>query len=122
MSYDSANSTVRQELRPGHLTGVASASMQKFHFFQAAILKKVHATVVTAGTNAAAAVDIYNGTASVGTIVFGTNTAGTVLHSGALDASVAANSYVELKGIANSATLVGAFSIEYQTAADAVAS
>lgn len=122
VGYDASNYTVRRELHTGHITGAASASMQKFLFFQAAQLKKVHALVVTAGTNTAAAVDVYVGTASVGSLAFGTNTAGVVLHTAALNTTIPANGYVELKGAATSATLVGAFSLEYEVEPDAVQS
>jgi hypothetical protein len=120
--YDSPNATIRRELQTGHITGAAGASMQKFHFFQKARLKKVHAIVVTAGTNANAAVDVYVGTASVGSLAFGTNVADTVLHSAALDTEIPANGMVELKGAANSATLVGSFNIEYEVLHDAAQS
>jgi hypothetical protein len=122
MAYDNPEFQEARELHTGHITGAAGASMQKFHFFQAARLKKVHALVVTAGTNTAAAVDVFVGTASVGSLAFGTNTAGTVLHSALLNATIPADGLVELKGIANSATLVGAFNIEYQLTPDAVRS
>lgn len=118
-TYTDPNAQVRREINTGHITGAASASMAKFLMFQKTKLKKVHALVVTAGTNAAAAVDVYVGTTSVGSVTFGTDTAGSVLHSGAIDVDVPANGMIELKGAANSATLVGAFSIEHEVAFDA---
>ena len=117
--YTDPNANIVREINTGHITGAASASMQKFLSFQKTKLKKVHALVVTAGTHAAAAVDVYVGTTSVGSLAFGTNTAGSVLHSGAINADVPANGMIELRGAANSATLVGAFSIEHQVAVDA---
>lgn len=120
--YDHPNNVVRREVITGHITGAAGASMQKFQFFQAAKLRKVHAQVVTAGTNAAAAVDVYVGTVSVGSLAFGTNTAGTILHTAALNTTIPQNGYVELKGIANSATLVGAFNLEYDVTHDSTQS
>ena len=107
MAYDSPE-YAEQVLNPNHITGAAGASMQKFHFFQSTRLKRVAAMVVTAGTNANAAVDVYVGTTSVAALAFGTNTAGAVLDSGALDIDIPAQGYVELKGAATSATLVGA--------------
>lgn len=118
-TYTDPNATIRREINTGHITGAASASMAKFLQFQKTKLKKVHALVITAGTNASAAVDVYVGTTSVGSLAFGTNTAGAILHTGALDVDVPANGTIELKGIANSATLVGAFSIEHQVYHDA---
>lgn len=114
MAYDSADFSLR-EINPNHITGAAGASMQKFLMYRSTILKRVVAMVVTAGTNTAAGVDIYNGTTSVGTMTFGTNTAGSIIDSGALNVDVAAQSYIELKGVAtHGATLVGAFQIQHQ--------
>ncbi len=113
MAYDDGNHAI-QTINPGHLTGAASASMQKFHMWRSTILKRVTAMVVTAGTNASAAVDVYVGTTSVASLVFGTSTAGSVIDSGAIDVDIPAQGYIELKGIANSATLVGAFQIQHQ--------
>ncbi len=117
--YNDANANIRREINTGHITGASSASMQKFLLFQKTKLKKVHALVVTAGTNTDAKVDVYVGTTSVGSLAFGTNTAGTLLHSAALDAAVPQNGTVELKGGATSATLVGAFAIEHEVEPDA---
>lgn len=114
MAYDSGDYAI-QTINPNHITGAAGASMQKFLMYRSTILKRVSAIVITAGTNAAAAVDIYNGTTSVGALTFGTNTAGTVLDSGALNVDVAAQSYIELKGNAtHGGTLVGAFQLQIQ--------
>lgn len=110
MAYDSPE-YAEQVLNPNHITGVASASMQKFLMYQSMRLKRVSALVVTAGTNTAAAVDVYNGTTSVASLAFGTNTAGSVVDSGALDVDVPAGGFVELRGAATSATLVGAFQL-----------
>lgn len=113
MAYDDRDYGV-QTINTGHLTGAASASIQKFLMYRSTILKRVSALVVVAGTNANAAVDVYVGTASVGSLAFGTNTAGSVIDSGALGIDVPAEGFVELKGAANSATLVGAFQIQIQ--------
>lgn len=111
MPYDSPDYAI-QTINPNHITGVASASMQKFHFYRASILRRVSAMVVTAGTNTDAAVDVYVGTTSVASLAFGTNTAGSLLDSGAINVDIPANGYVELKGKADSATLVGAFQLQ----------
>lgn len=111
MAYDSPEYSP-QFINTGHITGVAGDSMQKFHFFQSVRLKRVSSLVVTAGTNANATVKVVVGTDTVATLAFGTNTAGVVVQSGDLDIDVPAMGVVELKGAANSATLVGAFQME----------
>jgi hypothetical protein len=121
-TYTDPNAVQRREINVANLAGAAGASMAKFLMFQKTKLKKVHCLVVTAGTNAAAQVDIFNGTTSVGSIVVGTNTAGSVLHSGALDSDVTDNGLIELKGAANTATFVGSFAIEHQVYHDATQS
>lgn len=113
MAYDDRDYGV-QTINPNHITGAAGASMQKFLMYRSTILKRVSALVVTAGTNANAAVDIYAGTTSVGTLAFGTNTAGSIIDSGELNVDIPAQGFIELKGAANSATLVGAFQIQIQ--------
>ena len=122
MAYDSANAEVRREIQTAAITGAASASMAKFHMFQATMLKAVHALVVTAGTNTAAGIDIYVGTSSVGSITFGTDTAGTVEHSGLIDADVPANGLIEFKGKATSSTMAAVYCIEHEVSPDAVVS
>lgn len=120
--YDSPNANVRRETQQSGIAGAASATMAKFLFFQKSKLKKVHLLITTAGTNASGGVDIYVGTASVGAITTGTDTAGTVLHSAALNTDVPANGTVELKGKANSATLAVSATLEYDVYHDAVQS
>lgn len=122
MAYDNQEFQQRREAHLGNVTGAAAASLNKYMFFQAAKLKKVHGMVTTAGTHTAAAFDIYVGTASVGSLAFGTNTAGVVVHSAALNTTIPANGYVELKGPANSATLVASVVLEYEVTPDAVKS
>jgi hypothetical protein len=122
MAYDSANAVIRRELSTGKRTGVASASVDKFMFFQKAMLRKVHAQVVVAGTNAAAGFDIYVGTTSVGAVTLGTNTAGSVASSSAINAEIPASGHIDIQGKANSATLQASFVIEYDVVHDAVQS
>lgn len=119
MAYDSANSVVRRELATGNITGVAGATMNKFLFYQKATLKQVHALVATAGTNASAGVDIYVGTTSVGAITVGTNTAGSTASSGTLNAAIPALGMVDVRGKANSATMVVSLAMEFDVAHDA---
>lgn len=120
--YDNANSTVRREINQPNVAGAASASMAKFLIFQKSRLKKVHAMVVTAGTNASAGFDILVGTTSVGAITFGTDTAGTTYSSALLDADIPALGYVDIKGKANSATAVVSLDLELHVLPDAVQS
>lgn len=118
--YDHPNNLIRREIHVNNVTGAASASMAKVRTFQAGKLKAVHSLVITAGTNAAAGVDIYSGTTSVGAITHGTDTAGTQHTSGVIDATLAANSYLEIKGKANSATMVNSYCVEYEVTPNAV--
>lgn len=118
--YDHPTHQVRQEKVVTNVTGIASATMFKVPFFQAAKLKAVHSLVVTAGTNAAAGVDIYVGTTSVGAITHGTDAALTFETSGALDVVIPAQGYVDIRGKATSATMVNSYVIEYHTTHDGV--
>lgn len=122
MAYDSPNASVRREINQAGIAGAAAAAMAKFHIFQKTVLKKVHWLVTTAGTNATAGFDVYVGTSSVGTVVFGTNTAGVVVRSALLNAEVPADSVIELRGKADSATAVGSVTLEHEVSPDAVAS
>jgi hypothetical protein len=119
MAYDAPGAQVRHEIFVPNLVGQASASLQKYHMFQATRLKAVHALIVTAGTNTGAGFDVYVGTASVGAVVCGTNTAGVIVDSGLIDAVVPAKGLIEIKGKPNSATLVASLTIEHQPAWDA---
>lgn len=122
MGYDAPDFLIRLERALDNKTGIASTMFARSMFFQTARLKKVHALTITAGTNDAAGVDILVGTTSVGEIVFGTATAGSLAHSSALDATIPANGYVELKGKATSATMVHSYVLEYEVLPDAVQS
>lgn len=116
--YDSGDRAMR-ELTENNITGIAGATFTKFHNYAKSRLKRVSALVVTAGTNATAGVDIYVGTTSVGALTVGTNTAGSVADSGALDVEVPAQGMIDLRGKANSATMVLSFAVALQPAADA---
>jgi hypothetical protein len=113
MAYDDA-SHGEETIDAGIQTGAASATINKFYRYRATVLKAVHAVIVTAGTNASAKFDIYNGTTSVGTLAVGTNTAGSVVTATAINASVPAGSFIELKGAANSATAQAAVQLVVQ--------
>ena len=118
MRYDSPDRAMR-ELTQNNVTGAASATMTKFHTYAKSRLKRVSALIATAGTNATAGVDIFVGTTSVGAITVGTNTAGVTADSGALDVEVPAAGMIEIKGKANSATMVLSLSCVLQPAGDA---
>lgn len=120
VDYAHPNCTVRREKSINNLLGLASTTMQKIFFFQKVKVKRVKSMVVTAGTNDVAGVTINNGTTSVGTIVHGTAAALTVQDSGILDTEIAANGYLDLTGVATSATMVNSYMIEYEVLPDAV--
>lgn len=120
MAYDDANTGVARESRVNNLAGVASTSLVQLHYFQKTRIKQIRGRVVVAGTNAAAGFDIFNGTTSVGAITFGTSTAGSIGTSGALNADIVADGLLEIKGKANSATLVASLSIEERVLPEAV--
>lgn len=118
--YDHPNCTVRREYQSGNLTGIASTTMHKVLFFQAAKLKQVHSLVVTAGTDAAAGVDIYVGTTSVGAITHGTAAASTFQQSAILNSTIPAQGHVDIRGKAGSATMVNSYTLEFEVTPDAV--
>jgi hypothetical protein len=120
MAYDSPHTVISREINLPTQTGVASATITKLLQFQKATLKRVHAAVIVAGTNAAAGFDIYVGTSSVGAVTLGTNTAGSLANSGTLNVAVPANSILELRGKANSATMQFTPVLELRVDDDAV--
>lgn len=109
MSYAEPNANVTREHHVNNLTGVASASMVKMLNFQKCRLRGVVSEVITSGTNAAAGVDIFVGTNSVGSITHGTAAAGVNQNSGTLNAFVPSGEPIELRGKANSATMVNSY-------------
>lgn len=115
MAYDSPNANVKREIHVNNLTGTATTAMQRIQVFQKCKLLGAKSLVITAGTNAAAGVDILVGTSSVGAITHGTDTAGTVNTSGDINSDVAAGSYIEIKGKATSATMVNSYVIVLET-------
>lgn len=119
VDYAHPNCTVRREIHVNNITGIASATFQKIMLFQKAKLKRVKSLVVTAGTDTAAGVDIYNGTTSVGAITHGTDAANSVNDSGVLDVTVDQNSFIDLRGKANSATMVNSYVLELEVLPDA---
>lgn len=119
MRYDHQNRAVR-EYTQNNITGVASTTITKFHVYAAGTLKRVSALIATAGTNASAGVDIYVGTTSVGAITVGTSLAGVAADSGVIDVAIPAAGMIDIRGKANSATMVLSFCavVEPTVAAD----
>lgn len=117
MSYGHPQYNIQREHWEPNVTGIASTSVRKMLAFQACKLLQVKAQVVTAGTDTGAGFDIYVGTASVGALACGTQTAGSIVSSGALNVDVPQNGLIELKGKAASATLVASFNVLTQVLA-----
>ena len=122
MRYDSGDAAVIP-LTENNLTGIAGATFSKFHLYAKSKLRRVSALVITAGTNAAAGIDIFVGTTSVGSITVGTNTAGVVVDSGSLDVLLTPGSntgQIDMRGKANSATMAVSLCCQVQAVPDAV--
>lgn len=106
MAYDAPNYAVRREHCCPPTTAGATTKGSKFAQFQAFRLKRAHARVMTAGTNAGHGYDIYVGTTSVGTISLGTSGTNVTASSGTLTNTVtslqevSANSLVDATGVA----------------------
>lgn len=115
---DSGDLAVR-ETHINNLTGIASTTMTKFNIFAKSKLKRVSALVVTAGTNAAAGVDVYIGTTSVAAITVGTSTAGSVADTGTLNLDIPTGSFIDIRGKATSATMVLSLAVVTQPQFDA---
>lgn len=120
MSYDSPNNTVRREVDRITVAG-ATTEGAKFRSFQALKLKKVHASVITAGTATTHGYDVYQGTASVGTIALSTSTAGVLASSAALNLNIASMEQISVKSLAD-ATGVGHIVYEFEVRHDSVQS
>jgi hypothetical protein len=116
--YDHPTCATVQQLTCNNVTGIASTTFQKILFHQKVKVLGIRSLVVTAGTNNAAGVDIYNGTTSVGSITHGTDAALSVNSSGDLNVTVDAGSFIDLRGKATSATMVNSYAIMYQVLPD----
>lgn len=119
MGYSDPNFTVRRESCHTTVAG-ATTEGAKFRSFQAMRLKKVHAAVITAGTNAGHGLDVYHGTTSIGTIALGTSAAGVVAHSATLNETVATMEQISVKSLVD-ATGVAQVVYEFEITPDAVA-
>lgn len=99
----------------------ASTIATKFVAFAKLRIKSIKGGVLAAGTNAAAGYELLNGTTVVATITAGTSTAGSALTGSVTDANavLAEGTQLDIKTLANSATLASAIVIEYQLESDA---
>lgn len=119
MSYDTPNATVRREW---FLNCPAGASAEvKFRTFQKAVLKKVHAVAVTAGTTAGHILTVYNGTTSIAAITLGTSAAGATASTGLLDSAIGALGQISVKN-GTDATGASHAILEYEILHDATKS
>lgn len=119
-SYDHPNAQIVRHLVVGPLLGTATTIMARFTMPQQIELIAVHSRVQVAGTNAAAGVDIYNGTTSVASITHGTDAAGTAHSAVTIGATVAEDEEVRITGLATSATMVNTYTIQYRVLPGAV--
>ena len=115
--YTQPDCTITREHCAGEVGGAATTVYGKFHSFAATKLKAVHARVTTAGTATAHKLDVYIGTASVGSIALSTSTAG-VTGSVEIGQNVASLGAVEVKTGAD-ATGKAVVSYEYELQAGA---
>ena len=118
--YDHPNAIVRRETSI-HTTAGATTESAKWASFQKMKLKKVHAVVGVAGTNAGHGYNVFVGTTSVGAISLGTAAAQANASSGALDVAVTALQQVSVKSLVD-ATGVASIVYEYEVDHDAVQS
>lgn len=121
-NYTDPTVTVRREHCAGtEAGGGATTEYAKFRSFQKMRLKKVHAAVTVAGTNAGHGFDVYSGTTSVGTIALGTSAANATASSALLDLTVTSLAQVSVKSLAD-ATGKAQVVYEFEVMADSVQS
>jgi hypothetical protein len=98
-NYDHASYLTRQMTPFGKTTAGANGTSLVTSFPSAVRLRNISATITTAGTstNPGSKLDVFVGTASVGTIATGTLTANAVATSGDLNTLVAANTNIFFK-------------------------
>lgn len=119
MAYDDPDFTTRREWFAGEAGGAATTEYCKFRVFQKSRLKAVHAVVTTAGTATTHALNIYNGTTSIGAIALSTSTAGSTASSATLDSTVSALGQMSVKTGADADGKAHVI-FEYETLPDAV--
>jgi len=114
MSYDHPTYTCRH-VAPLNLPAVAaSVSAGKFLALVDMKIKQVNIVMNIVGTNDSAGYGIYNGTTSVGAITMGTSSVGHIGTAYATDISISAGSFLDIRTLANSATLSCSAAIEYE--------
>lgn len=96
VGYDDSDHGVHREKFVEAAGGGATTSYAKFKSFYNVKLLRVKAWVTTAGTAAGHLFDVYVGTSSVGSLAFGTSTAGVAL-SVTLNTEVPAETAVTVK-------------------------
>jgi hypothetical protein len=117
MNYTDPDYNINRDHCAGEVGGAATTVYGKFHAFAATKLKAVHARVTTAGTATTHKLDVYVGTASVGSIALSTNTAGYTA-SVNIGANVDSLQAVEVKTGADAAgKAVVSYEYEYQQGA-----
>lgn len=119
MAYSDANYAVRREHCTPPTTAGATTNGGKFRSFQKILLKKVHAAVVTAGTNAGHGYNVFNGTTSIGSISLGTSGTNVTASSGLLNSEVASMGQLSVTSLVD-ATGVAQIVYEFEVQHDAV--
>lgn len=120
MGYSDPNYQVRREYAAIPTAGATTEGC-KFRSFQKTRLKKVHATVITAGTATTHGYNVFHGTTSIGTIALSTSAAGVNASSALLNQTVGSLEQVSVKSLAD-ATGVAHIVYEYEVLPDAVVS
>lgn len=110
MAYDHPNHIIRREQSFLTVAGNGTSSARMLNF-QKLRLKKVHARVVTAGTAAGHALNVYHGTTSIGAISLGTSAAGVTGSSAELNRTVES---LELLAITNGTDATGVALVSYE--------
>lgn len=114
MAYDHPAYQVRGFTHINLPATAASTSVNKFAAYTSLKIKSIGAVINVAGTAAAAGWDILNGTTSVGALTAGTTAAAGVITQLATDIALTSGGYLDIKTKADSATLAGALTIEYE--------
>lgn len=117
-SYNDPSVLLRREYCAPPTTAGATTEGAKFRSFQAIRLKKVHATVITAGTATTHGYDVYHGTTSIGTIALSTSAAGVDASSALLNRDVESMDQLSVKSLADAAG-VAQIVYEFQVREDA---
>lgn len=114
MAYDHPAYITRQV---EHLTApaaAASTAIRKFVAFTDIKVKSIGGNVRVAGTADAAGYELINGVTSFATMTAGTLTAGAALTAYTGDQTLASGGYINVKTLADSATLAADLYIEYE--------